>query len=281
LHRDIKPGNILFTNTGQVKVADFGIAKTPDADHTATGMILGTLPYLSPDRLAGAPATVGDDLYALGVVGYEALTARKPFAREHPAATARAIVEDRPTALTDMRPDVDPALVSVIERAMSRDPAQRFASARDMRAAMPTAPSQAPPPIPAPAPTRLLTAGPPATLPPDASTHRIGPAAPPTMNGRGRTRLVPWLMVALAAAVVIAIAIAVAAIGQDDSAPPNTGTADTTLPGPVSSVTQPAGPALTGVPPPPPVSPPAKQPNGNGNGKNKEKDKEGGGNSGG
>ncbi|WP_068275699.1 serine/threonine-protein kinase [Aldersonia kunmingensis] len=270
LHRDIKPGNVLFTNGGQVKVADFGIAKTSETDHTSTGLILGTLPYLSPDRLAGEPATVSDDLYALGVVGYEALTARKPFAREHPAATARAIVEDRPIALADIRPDVDPVLASVIERAMSRDPVQRFGSARDMRAAMPSAPG--PVPIPVSSATRPFTAGPPGMLPLDTAPPRVDLGAPPEA-GRHGPRIV-WLIAGLAIAVVIAVALAVAAIGQDDSAPPNTGTTDTTLPAAVSAVPEPAGPALTGVPPPPPGSPPAEQPNGNGNGKNKEKNKE-------
>ena len=83
LHRDIKPANILFTDSGDVKVADFGIAKSAGAPATMTGQIVGTMAYLSADRLAGRPATVADDLYAVGVVGYEALSGHKPFPQEN------------------------------------------------------------------------------------------------------------------------------------------------------------------------------------------------------
>ena len=83
LHRDIKPANILLTPTGSVKVADFGIAKSAATPATMTGQIVGTLAYLSPDRIAGRPASMADDLYAVGAVGYEALSGRKPFPQEN------------------------------------------------------------------------------------------------------------------------------------------------------------------------------------------------------
>ena len=140
LHRDIKPANILFTNSGDVKVADFGIAKSAGAPATMTGQIVGTMAYLSADRLAGRPATVADDLYAVGVVGYEALTGRKPFPEESLAALARAIAEDTPPPLAALRPDVDPALAATIEHAMARDPQWRFPNAEAMRAALTGAP---------------------------------------------------------------------------------------------------------------------------------------------
>jgi serine/threonine-protein kinase len=136
LHRDIKPGNILLDPSGSVKVGDFGIVKAPGAVHTTTGQLVGTLAYLSPNRIAGNPAAVSDDLYAAGVVGYEALTGRKPFTEEDIVPLARAIIEDRPPPVTALRPDVDPGLAEVIERAMSRDPLRRFPSAQAMRAAL-------------------------------------------------------------------------------------------------------------------------------------------------
>jgi serine/threonine-protein kinase len=136
LHRDIKPGNLLLAPSGTVKVADFGIVKTATSVHTTTGHIVGTLAYMSPDRVSGQPASVDDDLYAVGVVGYEALTGRKPFPQEDIMPLAQAIMKGRPPPLKDLRPDIDPALADVIERAMSPDPLRRFGSADAMRRAL-------------------------------------------------------------------------------------------------------------------------------------------------
>ena len=135
LHRDIKPGNILLASGG-LKVADFGIVKTPGSVHTTTGQLVGTLAYLSPDRIAGNCASVSDDLYAAGVVGYEALTGRKPFVQEDIVPLARAILEEDPPPVAALRPDVDSGLAEVIERAMSRDPLRRFSCAEAMCAAL-------------------------------------------------------------------------------------------------------------------------------------------------
>jgi serine/threonine protein kinase len=136
LHRDIKPGNLLLTQSGTVKVADFGIVKTAASVHTTTGHIVGTLAYMSPDRVSGKPASVDDDLYAVGVVGYEALTGRKPFPQEDIMPLAQAIIEGRPPRLKELRPDIDPELADVIERAVSPDPHRRFGSADAMRRAL-------------------------------------------------------------------------------------------------------------------------------------------------
>lgn len=136
LHRDIKPGNLLIAPSGTVKVADFGIVKTAASVHTTTGHVVGTLAYMSPDRVSGKPASVDDDLYAVGVVGYEALTGQKPFSQEDIMPLAHAIVEGRPPPLKELRPDVDPVLADVIERAMSPDPLRRFGSADAMRRAL-------------------------------------------------------------------------------------------------------------------------------------------------
>ena len=137
LHRDIKPGNILISATGDnMKVADFGIAKTAGAAHTMTGQIVGTMAYMSPERVAGAPASVADDLYAVGVMAYEALLARRAFPQETPVALARAIMDDPPPPLSVLRRDVDPLLSGIIDRAMGRDRRQRFNSAEQMLAAL-------------------------------------------------------------------------------------------------------------------------------------------------
>ncbi|BBX54171.1 hypothetical protein GCM10009645_30120 [Mycolicibacterium poriferae] len=136
LHRDIKPANILFTPFGGVKIADFGVAKSADTPQTLTNRVFGTMAYLPADRIAGRPATASDDLYALGVVGYEALTARRAYPQENLAALADAINAGRLPPLSALRPDVDPALVTTIERAMARDPRWRFATAQQMRASL-------------------------------------------------------------------------------------------------------------------------------------------------
>ena len=86
--------------------------------------------------MLGKPATAADDVYALGVVGYEALTGRRPFLQENLAALAQAILHEQPPPIAMLRPDVDPALAAVVERAMARDPAMRFPGARAMRTAL-------------------------------------------------------------------------------------------------------------------------------------------------
>ena len=136
VHRDIKPGNVLVAPTGAMKVADFGIAKTAGAAHTATGQVIGTMAYMSPARVAGAPASVADDLYALGVMAYEALTAQRAYPQENPAALVRAILYDPPPPICAMRPDVDFVMGEVIDRAMARDTGRRYSSADQMRAAL-------------------------------------------------------------------------------------------------------------------------------------------------
>lgn len=136
LHRDVKPGNILFSAAGTVKVSDFGIAKSADSDQTIAGQILGTAAYISPERLSGQPASISDDLYALGMVGYEALCGHKPFAEDSPLALVRAICYEPVPPLAGERSGLDAGLVSVIDRAMARQPELRFSSARSMLAAL-------------------------------------------------------------------------------------------------------------------------------------------------
>ena len=125
LHRDLKPANILAATAGDgMKVADFGIAKTIDSAPTATGQIVGTMAYLSPERVAGAPASIADDLYAVGVMAYEALTGRRVFPQDT-ACGHRPRDHGHPASglWPASRPDIEPSLAAVIDRAMARDTA--------------------------------------------------------------------------------------------------------------------------------------------------------------
>ena len=134
VHRDVKPGNILLAEDGCAKVADFGIAKSLEmtGDLTGTGLLVGTPAYVAPERLEGRPATERSDLYALGVVLYEALAGTKPFEAGTPVALANAVLHDVPRPLRELRPDVDPGFAAAIEQAMAKEPAARPASAHEM-----------------------------------------------------------------------------------------------------------------------------------------------------
>ncbi len=137
LHRDVKPGNLLLTEDGRVKVSDFGIAKTvDDLDQTLTVELVATPAYLAPERLAGEPASPRTDLYAVGVMLYEAVAGRRPFEGDTAVAVMLAIEQGRVQPLRSLRPDLPADLVAVIERAMARDPERRFASASEMSAAL-------------------------------------------------------------------------------------------------------------------------------------------------
>src|SRR5688572_19870491 len=138
VHRDVKPGNVLDAGVGTWKVADFGIAKWVHADETLTGTgeLMGSPSYLAPERIEGQQAGPASDLYAVGVLLYEALCGRRPFEGEDPIALATAIRDGEYERPTSVLPDADPTIVAVIERAMQRDPAERYESAAQMAAAL-------------------------------------------------------------------------------------------------------------------------------------------------
>lgn len=137
LHCDLKPSNLLLTEGGRVKLADFGVATATSVESEPDALtqewFFGTLGYAAPEVLNGEPATVGSDVYSLGVVLYEALAGCRPFAVSSPARLVRLIEEGVHRPLGDIRGDLEPDLVAIIEQAMARRPADRFPSAASMR----------------------------------------------------------------------------------------------------------------------------------------------------
>ncbi|MBA2725813.1 MAG: serine/threonine protein kinase [Actinobacteria bacterium] len=138
VHRDVKPANVLISEHGTLKVADFGIAKAAFAsgDLTTTGSILGTMTYISPEQASGAEPDARSDLYALGVVMYLALVGRPPFVGDSDVATALKHLNEEPLPLRSVKADVPRALDAAVRRALAKDPDERYGSAGEMRAAL-------------------------------------------------------------------------------------------------------------------------------------------------
>ena len=146
VHRDVKPANLLVTDDGVLKITDFGIARSASQGAvTVTGQVVGTPQYLSPEQARGEVATPASDVYGLGVVAFEALTGSRPFDRPTAVATALAHLEDPVPALPETVPT---ELAAVVERALSKNPADRYATGGDfaaaLRAASVAAPVEAP-----------------------------------------------------------------------------------------------------------------------------------------
>lgn len=136
IHRDIKPQNIMIQPDGNIKVMDFGIARAGDAGLSQTATVLGTAHYISPEQAQGKELTGLSDVYSLGIVLYEATTGRLPFEGTDSVSVAVKQVNEMPPMPRSINPDIDPVLEAIIMKAIAKDPAQRFASAQDMRQAL-------------------------------------------------------------------------------------------------------------------------------------------------
>jgi serine/threonine-protein kinase len=130
VHRDVKPGNLLITPSGKVKITDFGIARVADqVALTATGQVMGTVQYLAPEQATGKQATPSTDIYSLGIVAYEALTGRRPFTGESQMVIAMAQINDKPPA---MDADIDQRVQDLVLSCLAKKPNQRPGSALDL-----------------------------------------------------------------------------------------------------------------------------------------------------
>jgi eukaryotic-like serine/threonine-protein kinase len=203
VHRDVKPQNVLLSSEGEVKVTDFGIARSLDVEHgvTQTGTVLGTSEYLAPEQASGEPVSPATDEYSLGVVLWELLAGEVPFTGENFVAVALRHVNEPPPRLLDQRPDLSPRLAAAVERALAKDPARRFPSmsalAAELRACLAEVDAG-----PAAADDSALT-----LVSPPVSRPAPPPARPPALRTRRRRPAAPWLIIALAVAAAAFVAV--------------------------------------------------------------------------
>ena len=142
IHRDFKPHNVIVDDQGNAKVTDFGIARAGASEMTETGSIMGTAQYLSPEQAQGHAVTAASDLYSIGVMLYEILAGRLPFEGDSAVSVALKHLSEVPPPISQLRPDVDPALESVVMAALAKDPAHRWQDADDFAEALQAAGAQ-------------------------------------------------------------------------------------------------------------------------------------------
>jgi serine/threonine protein kinase/formylglycine-generating enzyme required for sulfatase activity len=236
VHRDVKPANVILLAKGGAKLVDFGIARTSDARLTKTGIVVGTVAYMAPEQLKGKPVDARSDVFSAGAMLYEMLSGKLPFEGETTAETMMKILQDEPP---ELRPEgvIHPArLAAVVQRALAKDPAQRYQSAREFGRAvrdhlqeqnsaaaaatvvrgtvMPAPPAEPRVERAPPAPLPLAR---PAFVPPtEASSPPVShrpPATPPASPVEGRRRMGSGMRP------VIAMVIVLIALGLGSASP--------------------------------------------------------------
>jgi eukaryotic-like serine/threonine-protein kinase len=233
VHRDIKPGNVMVTRNGDVKVMDFGIARAmsdAQATMTQTAQVIGTAQYLSPEQARGERVDSRSDLYSAGCLLYELLTGRPPFTGDSPVAIAYQHVRENPIPPSRVDPDVPPWADAIVLKAMAKSPADRYQTAGDMRADLQRAASGLP--VAAAPPTRVdmyqntqrmgsdPMTGRTSAIPPVSDYEYAGQGYDRGRGGGGGYRWIPWVVgLVLVLGVVIGVAYYLLAGGKTYSVP--------------------------------------------------------------
>jgi serine/threonine-protein kinase len=230
IHRDIKPGNVMLTQTGQVKVMDFGIARALASGVTTmtqTSAVIGTAQYLSPEQARGEAVDARSDVYAAGCVLFELLCGHPPFVGDSPVSVAYQHVREAPPTPSDINPDVNPAVDAIVLKALSKNPLNRYQSAGEMRADLLRAAAGRP--VLA---TPVLREDETAPMAPAAGgypTQVMGPQnrqVPARVGDPGKRKSSSWVIATFAALGVLAVIALVAALllnqgGNDKVAVPD------------------------------------------------------------
>jgi serine/threonine protein kinase len=239
IHRDIKPGNVMITPNGQVKVMDFGIARALASGATTmtqTSAVIGTAQYLSPEQARGEAVDARSDVYAAGCVLFELLVGHPPFVGDSPVSVAYQHVREEPRAPSSINREVSPDVDAIVLKALSKNPINRYQSAQEMRADALRAVAGRPvlaTPVMSEAETMAMQEQAAATRQwqPQGATTLQRPVPPPGMPGPPERRSSSWVMAALAGLGVLVVVVLGVALamnrGNNDKPSGNTTSAPT------------------------------------------------------